>query len=39
MNREACGCEVEYEHMKIKRVNASRCYAFMNKEQREEFNK
>ena len=39
MNTEACGCVVEYKNTKITRVNASRCYAFMNKEQREEFNK
>ena len=40
---EACGCIVEYwsvkDIMKIRRVNASRCYAFMTKEQKEEVNK
>jgi len=36
---EACGCEVEYTDRKISRVNATRCYAFMTREQKEEFNK
>ncbi len=36
---EICGCIVEFDDEKIKRVNASNCYAFMTKEQKEEFNK
>jgi len=39
MNSEACGCRVEYDNTKIKRVSATGCYAFMDKKQREEFNK